>query len=65
MANRQENFDIVMNQLAENKSDFFTGNVMSLLDLMSDIRQVEIRRKADNYFLSEEIIFKHSGLKVR
>lgn len=57
-ANREEIFDVVMGKLAINDDDFFTGNVASLLDLMAEVKKIEIRRKANGEFLEEEILVK-------
>lgn len=58
LENRKEIFDEVMAKLTENNSDFFTGNVAGLLDVMSDVQKNEISRKAKDGFLSEEILVK-------
>ncbi|HRH41544.1 MAG TPA: hypothetical protein PKY82_07875, partial [Pyrinomonadaceae bacterium] len=58
LANRQENFDDVMKKISVNENDFFTGNISSFLDVIKDVRQIEIRRKSDNNFLEEEILVK-------
>ena len=63
--NRQEIFDDLMKKLATDEADFFTGNIASLLDAMNDVKQVEIRRNADNNFLSEEMLFKFESIKVQ
>lgn len=57
-ANRVEIFDNVMRKLAVNDSDFFTGNVASLLNAAEDVKQIEIKRKAEDNFLQEEISVK-------
>lgn len=58
LTNRQEVFDNVMKKLDDNDGDFLKGNVASLLDVMENVKQIEIRRKSDNNFLEEEILVK-------
>lgn len=58
LENRQEIFDNVMKKLAFENNDFFTGNVASFLDVISDAKQIEISRKSDGGFLEEEILVK-------
>jgi hypothetical protein len=56
--NRQQVFDAVMKRLADDPNDFFTGNIAGFLDAISEAKQIEIRRKAENNFLSEEILIR-------
>lgn len=55
LENRKENFDVVFEKLSNENGIFFTGNVASMLDVISDIKQIEIRRKSEDNFLEEEI----------
>lgn len=59
VANRKEIFDDVMSKLTDKESDFWTGNVAGFLDLMEDVKQIEVRRKKRGLLLSEEISIKY------
>ncbi len=49
----------IFEHLAEKKAanDFFTGNIESLLESMSDIKKIEIRRNYVQNILEEELVF--------
>jgi hypothetical protein len=56
LSEREQAFDQIMNKLAVGeKTDFFVGNVGSLLDVGSDVERVEIRRNSSAKYLSERI----------
>lgn len=38
--------------------DFFTGNVSSLLDVIDDVKEIEVKREAEDLYLQEEILLK-------
>ncbi len=57
---RREAFDGVMMKLAEDSgkdasTDFFAGNISSLLDTVSDVSRVEIKRNYSGNYLHEEV----------
>lgn len=56
-ANRREIFDDVMESLSTD-NDFFIGNVSSLLDVIDDVKEVEVKRETENLYLSEEVFLK-------
>lgn len=57
LGNREENFDQILNPLSGDDNSFIE-NIGSLLDVLQDLKQIEIRRKNNGQFLSEEIVFK-------
>ena len=53
---RQSAYDEIMKTIEKsNKNDFFTGNISSLLDTISDVKQVEIKRNYHENYLHEEV----------
>jgi hypothetical protein len=58
LENRQKILDDVMKKLAFENDDFFTGNVGSLLNVIDDVKEIEIKKEAENLYLREEILFK-------
>ena len=53
---RQSAYDEIMKTIKKsNKNDFFTGNISSLLDTISDVKQVEIKRNYHENYLHEEV----------
>ncbi len=55
-------FDDIFGQIADaentnNTDDFFTGNIAGLLDVISDVERIEIKRSSERNFLHEEIDF--------
>jgi hypothetical protein len=58
LKNHEQNFEGIMEQLSGEDGDFFLGNISSLLDVMKDVKQIEIRRDEDKGFLREEIFIK-------
>ncbi|MBX7170560.1 MAG: hypothetical protein K1X72_06350 [Pyrinomonadaceae bacterium] len=58
LTNRQENFDSIMKKLAFENSDFFTGNISSLLGVIDNVKEVEVKRDTENLYLHEEIQLK-------
>ncbi len=62
LSEREQGFEQIMKNLAaENKndisSDFFAGNISSLLDVASDVSRIEITRDTSGNYLREEINF--------
>ncbi len=62
LSQREEGFDRIMKNLAKENakdisSDFFAGNISSLLDVASDVRRIEIKRNSSANYLHEEIDF--------
>lgn len=58
LSQREQVFDQIMNKLAVGeKTDFFVENIGSLLDVGSDVEQIEIRRNSSAKYLSERIDF--------
>jgi hypothetical protein len=55
---RETAYDRVFDELARKKAvyDFFTGNIKSLLDSISDVKKIEVRKNYSHNFLDEEII---------
>jgi hypothetical protein len=58
LENRKENFDDIFDKLSNENGTFFTGNVISLLDVIADVKQIEVKRKTKGNFLDEEITAK-------
>lgn len=61
---RKEAFDDIMEKIYQKSEgrervsiDFFRGNISSLLDAISDVRQIEIKRDYSENYLHEEIKF--------
>jgi hypothetical protein len=59
LQNHEANFEQIMQQFTTEKDDFFTGNVSSLLGVISDVKEIEIRRNSDELFLNEEILLNY------
>lgn len=61
MSERKSAYDDVFNRLIEKDAadDFFTGNVKSLLDSVSEIKKIEIRKNYSQNILAEELIFSY------
>lgn len=57
LAQKENAYDKVFVEIAEKKvaNNFFTGNVGSLLDSVSEIKRIEIRRSYSQNLLSEEL----------
>jgi hypothetical protein len=56
LQNHKANFEQIFEALATENGDFFVGNVGSLLDVIGDVKEIQIRRRLDGYFLHEEVI---------
>jgi hypothetical protein len=55
---RRRAFDEIMQRLEKsNKNNFFTGNIASLLDTISEVQRIEIKRNYHENYLREEISF--------
>ncbi|MDQ2745935.1 MAG: hypothetical protein M3T96_01600 [Acidobacteriota bacterium] len=56
---REEAFDQVFEQLGDETpaSGFFTGNISSLLDSISEVERIEIRKNYSANIMEEELIF--------
>jgi hypothetical protein len=59
---RQAAFDDIFGQIAnaedtKTSDDFFAGNIASLLDVISDVEKIEIKRNSEQNYLFEEIDF--------
>ena len=62
LTGRESAFDDIFGQVADaentkNTDDFFTGNIASLLDVISDVERIEIKQSSEKNFLHEEIDF--------
>jgi hypothetical protein len=55
---RESAYDLVFAELTKNKAadEFFTGNIESLLDSLSEVRKIEIRENYSRNLLEEELI---------
>jgi hypothetical protein len=55
LQNHEANFEQIIQKLAVKNDDFFVGNIESLLAVIGDVKQVEIRKKNEGLILREEI----------
>ncbi len=55
LQNHEENFEQIF-QKVKNENEFFVGNIGSLLDVISDFKEITIKRRLDGYFLNEEVL---------
>lgn len=61
LINREENFDQILNPLADEDNSFIE-NIGSLLDVLENVKQIEVRRKYEGEFMIEEIFYKTTEL---
>lgn len=56
---RENAYDRIFNEISEQDlgESFFTTNIQSLLETISDVKKIEIRESYDRNFLEEELIF--------
>jgi hypothetical protein len=57
LENHEQNFEQIMQKLTNEKTDSFTTNISSLLNLAENLKQIEIRKQFESNSLSEEIRF--------
>ncbi len=58
LANREKDFNQIMQQISTDKTDFFVGNVSSLLDVIDDVKEVVVKRDSNSLYLHEEVLLK-------
>jgi hypothetical protein len=54
---KQDSNSAGQKKLDDTENNFFTGNVGSLLDAVSDVDRIEIKKNRQANFLNEEISF--------
>lgn len=58
MTRKESAFDVIFAELTEKKiaGDFFTGNIASLLEVMSEVEKIEVARRYSPNLLEEEVV---------